>query len=101
MKTFGKRTHGLEVSSGRKLLGRDRPDPVERMTKERREALRRTLEIAGRMDRDEPKSGSPDKVFIAVCALIAVVASVLISVMMPAGISGGATTVSEEPSGLP
>jgi hypothetical protein len=71
------------------------------MTRERREALRRTLEIAGRIDRDEPKNRASDKVFIAVCALIAVVASVLVSVMMPARISGGGTMVSEQPFGLP
>lgn len=100
MTTFGKRTHGIQVRSGRQTLGRDWPNPVDRMTKERRAALRRSLEIAGRIDRDEPESGSSDKIFIAVCAVVTVVA-VLVAIAAPTGISSDATMESERPIGLP
>lgn len=100
MNTFGKRTHGIEVRSGRQTVGRDRLDPVDRMTKERRAALRRSLEIARRRDQDEPKSGSSDKIFIAVCALVTV-AAVLVAITAPSGILSDVTMETKRPIGLP
>ena len=100
MNKFGKRTHGIGVRSGRQTLGRDRPNPVDRMTKERRAALRRSLEIAGRLDRGEPKSGSTDKLFIAVCAVVTVV-TVALAIAAPSSLSGDVSLETERPVGLP
>ena len=71
MTTFGKRTHGIEVKSGREALGRDRP-----------------------------KGGSIDKLFIAVCAVVTVV-TVALAVAAPSSLSGDVTLETERPVGLP
>lgn len=90
MTTFGKRTQGMGARLvDRQALGRDRPDPVDRMTQERRAALKRSLQLAGRIDRNEKNDDVLSTAVFVIAAMTIAVSGWLIFSMLSVGIHNG------------